>query len=80
MSDALTPTKPDDLARSLRYALQRDERGQPLAPESRENPDFMAAWLIRHLERSGYLVLKRPAALFTGERVDGADVRRLLVD
>ena len=54
MSDALSPTKPD-------------ERGRPFAPEHRNNPGFMAAWLIRHLEHSGYLILKRPASLFPGQ-------------
>ena len=80
MSDTLSPTKPDDLARSLRYALQRDERGRPLAPERRDNPDFMAAWLMRHLERSGYLVLKRPVTLLPGEGPDSAGSQRLLTD
>ncbi|MBS5905515.1 hypothetical protein [Roseomonas mucosa] len=80
MSDALSPTKPGDLARSLRYALQRDERGRPLAPEHRDNPDFMAAWLIRHLERSGYLVLKRPVSLFPGQSQDGPGFQHMLAD
>ena len=80
MSGTLPPTKPDDLARSLRYALQRDERARPLALEHRDNPDFMAAWLIRHLERSGYLVLKRPISLFPDQSQDGPGFQHMLAD
>ncbi|MBS5905409.1 MAG: hypothetical protein KIC89_22410 [Acetobacteraceae bacterium] len=67
MSDALSPTK-------------RDERGRPLATEHRDNPDFMAAWRIRHLERSGYLILKRPASLFPGQCRDSPGFQHMPAD
>ncbi|WP_255414112.1 hypothetical protein [Roseomonas sp. FDAARGOS_362] len=40
----------------------------------------MAAWLIRHLERSGYLILKWPISLFPDQSQDGPGFQHMLAD
>jgi hypothetical protein len=62
MSDApdrLTPAAPDDLADALAFALRFDGRKR-----KHDAGEMMAAIvakrLVEHLERSGFVVMKRP--------------------
>jgi hypothetical protein len=48
--EKLTPADPDDLARGLAFALKLDAF----------MADIIAKWLVRYLERAGYVVMKRP--------------------
>ncbi len=63
MTDAperLTPATPDDLADALAFALRFDGRRR-----KHDAAEMMAAIvakrLVEHLERSGFVVMKRPA-------------------
>ncbi len=57
--DRLTPAAPDDLADALAFALRFDGRkrkhdaGEMMAR-------IVAVRLVEHLERSGFVVMKRP--------------------
>ena len=58
--DRLTPAAPDDLADALAFALRFDGRRR-----KHDAAEMMAAIvakrLVDHLERSGFVVMKRPA-------------------
>ena len=63
MSDgSLRPAMSEEVAQSLAYALRFDDRGKPM----RRADDIMAVitanWLVRHLERSGFVIMKKPPA------------------
>ncbi|MGD1038170.1 MAG: hypothetical protein ABR878_13540 [Roseiarcus sp.] len=57
--DRLTPAAPDDLADALAFALRFDGRRR-----KHDAAEMMAAIvakrLVEHLERSGFVVMKRP--------------------
>jgi predicted glycosyltransferase len=55
----LTPATPDDLAQSLSFALRFEGR-KSHHDSDRLNADIVAKRLVRHLEKAGYVVMKRP--------------------
>jgi len=59
--DKLTPADPQDLGGSIAFASRFDGRKRV-----HEAGEYMAAIaadrIVRHLERSGYVVMKRPPA------------------
>ena len=61
-SDSLTPAAPDDLADALAFALRFDGRKR-----KRDSGEIMAAIvarrLVEHLERAGFVVMRRPPAV-----------------
>jgi len=61
-SDRLTPAAPDDLADALAFALRFDGRKR-----KRDSGEIMAAIvarrLVEHLERAGFVVMRRPPAV-----------------
>jgi hypothetical protein len=63
-TDCLTPATPDDLADALAFALQFNGRKR-----ARDSGEIMAAIvarrLVEHLERAGFVVMKRPPAVGT---------------
>jgi len=63
MSDtpSLRPASPDELAEALAFALRYE--GRKRVPHADDLMARIAAErLVRHLERSGFVVLKRPTA------------------
>ncbi|MFZ1964630.1 MAG: hypothetical protein WAU78_14395 [Roseiarcus sp.] len=62
MSDDLRPASPEDLADALAFALRFDGRKR-----KHDASEFMAAIvarrLVEHLERAGFVVMKRPPAV-----------------
>jgi hypothetical protein len=63
MTDApLSPASPDDLADTLAFALRFDGRKR-----KRDAGEFMAAIvarrLVEHLDRAGFVVMKKPPAV-----------------
>ena len=60
--DRLTPAAPEDLADALAFALRFDGRKR-----KHDAGEFMAAIvakrLVDHLERAGFVVMKRPPAV-----------------
>lgn len=65
MDDKLTPADPRDLADSIAFALRFD--GRKRAHEANEYMAAIAAdRIVRHLERAGFVVMKRPPAVGGG--------------
>ncbi len=70
-ADRLTPAAPDDLADALAFALRSD--GRKRKHDSAEiMARIVARRLVEHLERAGFVVMKRPpigesAPLYRGE-------------
>ena len=65
----LTPADPNDLADALAFALRFDgRRGKGDAAEFMA--DIVAKRLVRHLERAGFVVMKRPPGM-VGRRLGG---------
>jgi hypothetical protein len=63
MTDApLSPASPDDIADALAFALRFDGRKR-----KRDSGEIMAAIvarrLVEHLERAGFVVMKKPPAI-----------------
>jgi hypothetical protein len=60
--DHLTPASPDDLADTLAFALRFDGRKR-----KHDAGEFMAAIvarrLVEHLERAGFVIMKKPPAV-----------------
>lgn len=56
----LMPADSADLAEAIGYALRFNERGKPLAVETRKDSAVLALWVVRHLARSGFVVMKKP--------------------
>jgi hypothetical protein len=60
--DRLTPASPEDLADALAFALRFDGRKR-----KHDAGDFMARIvaerLVRHLDRTGFVVMKKPPAV-----------------
>jgi hypothetical protein len=61
MADALRPATPDEIAETLSFALRYDGRRRV-----HDADDVMARItaerLVQHLERSGFVLMKRPSA------------------
>ncbi|WP_257714279.1 hypothetical protein [Roseomonas populi] len=57
--DPLHPADPEDLTSSIAYALRFNERGKAHTRGLRDDPDYMAGWIVAHLARSLYVVLKK---------------------
>ena len=72
--DRLTPATPDDLAAALAFALRFDghkhkhDAGEIMAR-------IVAERLVQHLERSGFVVMKRPPAVGAAALGHGHDDR-----
>lgn len=64
----LTPADPKLLQHAVLYALRFNERGKNHGVRMRDDPEMMAAAVVKHLARSGYHVFKGPplAAHSTG--------------
>jgi uncharacterized protein YbjT (DUF2867 family) len=58
----LSAASSDEVADALAYALRYDERGRPRPSGGQLVASLAAEHLVKHLERSGFLVLKLPAA------------------
>jgi hypothetical protein len=58
----LSAASPDEVADALAYALRYDERGKPRPSGGQLVASLAAEHLVKHLERSGFLVLKLPPA------------------
>lgn len=58
----LLTASPDEVADALAYALRYDERGKPRPSGGQLVASLAAEHLVKHLERSGFLVLKLPPA------------------
>ena len=57
--DKLTPADPDDLAAALAFALRYAGRKRVHDADS-FMADLVAKRLVRHLERAGFVVMKKP--------------------
>ena len=55
----LTPAEPDDLADTLSFALRHEGR-KSQHDSDKLNADIVAQRLVRHLDRAGYVVMKKP--------------------
>ena len=55
----LTLAQPDDLANSLSFALRFEGR-KSQHDSDRLNADIVAKRLVRHLDRAGYVGMKKP--------------------
>jgi hypothetical protein len=55
----LTPAEPNDLAQTLSFAL-RYEGKRRYTDTDRFAADIIADRLLRHLDRAGYVVMKKP--------------------
>ena len=56
---SLAPASPGEIAESLAYALRFDERGRPRSGGWECAAAIAAERLVEHLERAGFVVLKR---------------------
>jgi hypothetical protein len=57
----LSPAEPGEIASALAYALRFDERGRPRRGMAWEMAaTLLAEQLVQQLERSNFVVLKRP--------------------
>jgi hypothetical protein len=57
--EKLTPVDPDDLAAALAFALRFEGRKRQHDADA-FMADIVAKRLVRHLQRAGYIVMKRP--------------------
>jgi hypothetical protein len=55
----LAPASPKEIAESLSYALRYDARGKPMSGGWEFAANLAADRLVEHLQRSGFVVLKR---------------------
>jgi hypothetical protein len=61
MSDEpLHPATRDNIVGALSYALRFDERGKPYRAASEPMVAITAEVLVRYLERTGFVVMRRP--------------------
>jgi hypothetical protein len=61
-ADALTPASPDDLASTLAFALRFEGRKRVHNADEIMS-EIVARRLVEHLERAGFVVMKRPAEI-----------------
>jgi hypothetical protein len=59
MPDKLTPASPDDIAATLAFALRFEGRKRVHNADELMS-EIVAKRLVEHLERSGFVVMKRP--------------------
>ena len=55
---SLSPASEAEVAETLAFALRFDERGRPRSGASPFVAAIAAEWLVQHLRRSGFVVLK----------------------
>jgi hypothetical protein len=60
-SDRLTPATPDDIADALAFALRFDGRKRK-HDAAEMMARIVAKRLVEHLERAGFVIMKRPPA------------------
>jgi hypothetical protein len=65
MDDKLTPADPSDLAQSISFSLRFNGRKR-FHQGDKFMADITADHIVRHLEISGYVVMKKPPALGAG--------------
>jgi hypothetical protein len=70
----LTPAEPHDLADSLSFALRHEGR-KSQHDSDKLNADIVAKRLVRHLDRAGYVVMKKPPVGATLRSPEGLDRR-----
>jgi hypothetical protein len=73
-ADKLTPADPSDLTATLAYALRYQGRKR-VHNADEVMAEIVAKRLVEHLERSGFVVMKRPAEIggaALGRGFDGA--------
>jgi hypothetical protein len=58
-ADTLTPASPDDLASALAFALRFHGRKRTHSADE-IMAEIVARRLVEHLERAGFVVMKRP--------------------
>ena len=58
----LTPATPDDVRESLAYALRYSRSGKRVADRDSVMASAAAEHLLEALERSGFVIMKRPPA------------------
>lgn len=58
----LTPATPDDVRESLAYALRYSRSGKRVADRDSVMASAAAEHLMEALERSGFVIMKRPPA------------------
>ena len=56
----LLPATPDEIAETLAYALKHDERGKPIRSSDGFMSRIAADHLVKMLERSGFVMMKKP--------------------
>jgi hypothetical protein len=66
-SDRLTSAKPEDLADALAFALRFDGRKRK-RDSGKITAAIVARRLVEHLERAGFVVMKKPPAADAGTR------------
>lgn len=62
MADDAEPLTLADLKEvtwSIQYGLGWDERGRPRGVKVRANDQLTAQWLVEHLTRSGYVIMRK---------------------
>ncbi|WP_146201950.1 hypothetical protein [Teichococcus aestuarii] len=60
LPSGFSPALADEVAEALAYALRYDERGRPRPSGGPLVASLAAEHLVQHLERAGFLILKRP--------------------
>ncbi|MFC4168980.1 hypothetical protein [Teichococcus aestuarii] len=60
LPSGLSVASAEEVADALAYALRYDERGKPRPSGGQLVASLAAEHLVKHLERAGFLVLKRP--------------------
>ena len=70
----LTLEQPDDLADTLSFALRHEGR-KSQHDSDKLNADIVAKRLVRHLDRAGYVVMKKPPLGATLRLPEGSDRR-----
>lgn len=66
MDDKYTPADPSDLADSIAFALQFNRRKR-FHEGDKLMADITADHIVRHLDNSGFVVMKKPPALGGGD-------------
>jgi hypothetical protein len=61
-SDKLQPANRDDLLANLSYGMRFNTSGKPIRGAHDVAVAALAETVLGHLERSGYVVMKKPAA------------------
>ena len=62
MRETLVPTTRDEVKAAIAYGLRFDDHGRPHRQASDDMASIAAETLVRYLEASGFVVLRRPAA------------------